>query len=118
MVKDLNYFIIKGIQELKGEDIVLIDLSKLSNTICDYFIICHGNSSTHVNSIIQSVAREVREGLKVHEGHTEGFENAQWMLIDYFNTVVHVFQRPTREYYRLEDLWADGITKKITTIYN
>lgn len=105
--------IIKGLQELKGENIVVIDLSNLENTVCQSFIICTGNSNTHVNGLTGAVEKIVKELLKEKPWHIEGAENAEWVLMDYVDTVVHIFQPETREFYNLEELWADG---KITQV--
>jgi len=109
--------IVEGIQEKKGKDIVIIDLSKLSGPVFDYFIICHGDSTTHVDAVSESVIDTIREKQKLKPHHVEGRENSQWVLMDYLNVVVHVFQKPYREFYNLEGLWADGKLKKIENPY-
>jgi ribosome-associated protein len=101
--------IIEGIRKVKGKEIVNIDLENLENRICRYFVICHGDSNTHVNAIADSVDRETKEKTGWSSLHKEGHENAQWVLMDYGSVVVHVFQKAFRDFYRLEDLWADGI---------
>ena len=78
---------------MKGEDIQLLDLRAIDNTPCDYFIVCNGNSNTQVNAIVQSVQKTVSKALKEKPFHIEGQENAEWILIDYVNVVVHVFQK-------------------------
>ncbi len=100
--------IVEGIRKVKGKEIVNIDLENLENRICRYFVICHGDSNTHVNAIADSVEREMKEKTGWSSLHTEGHENAQWVLMDYGSVVVHVFQKAFRDFYRLEDLWADG----------
>lgn len=100
--------IVKGIQEKKGKEILSIDLSKLENAVCRYFIICHGDSNTQVNAIAQSIEKEMQETMNEKVWHSQGYENAQWILLDYFDYMVHVFQKDTREFYNLESLWADG----------
>lgn len=100
--------IIEGIRKVKGKEIVNIDLENLENRICRYFVICHGDSNTHVNAIADSVDREMKEKTGWSSIHKEGHENAQWVLMDYGSVVVHVFQKAFRDFYRLEDLWADG----------
>ncbi|OYU79089.1 MAG: ribosome silencing factor [Flavobacterium sp. BFFFF1] len=107
--------IIKGIEEVKGNDIDILDLREIDNSACDYFIICNGNSNTQVNAIVNSVQKTVSKELKDKPWHVEGAENAEWVLMDYVNIVVHVFQKPVREYYNIESLWGDA---KITTIQN
>ena len=112
----LNYLIEKilmGITDVKGQDIEMIDLRKIENRICDFYIICSGNSNTHVSAILESVKRKVSKTLKEKPSHTEGEENAEWILLDYINVVVHIFQKPVRDFYRIEELWGDC---KINTI--
>ena len=110
---DLITVIIKGIDEVKGEDIQLLDLREIENTVCDYFIICSGNSNTQVNAISGSIQKIVGKELKDKPWHVEGQTNAEWVLMDYVNVVVHVFQKQIRDYYDIESLWGDA---KITEI--
>jgi len=105
--------IVIGISEVKGQDIEMIDLRKIENRICDFYIVCSGNSNTHVSAILESVKRKVSKTLKEKPSHTEGEENAEWILLDYINVVVHIFQKPVRDFYRIEELWGDC---KINTI--
>lgn len=105
--------IIKGIEEVKGNDINILDLREIENTVCDYFIICNGTSNTQVNAIVNSIQKVVSKNLKDKPWHIEGSENAEWVLMDYVNVVVHVFQKHIREFYDIESLWGDA---KITTI--
>ena len=107
--------IIKGIEEVKGNDIDILDLRALENTVCDYFVICNGNSNTQVNAIVNSIQKTVSKELKDKPWHVEGSEVADWVLMDYVHIVVHVFQKHIREYYNIESLWGDA---KITTIHN
>jgi ribosome-associated protein len=100
--------IINGIKEKKGKDIVSLDLSHLKNSICNYFIICHGTSRTQVEAIADSIENEVRKDLKEKPWHREGQENAEWILLDYIDVVAHVFQEKQRDFYQLENLWADA----------
>ena len=99
---------IKGLQEVKGEDIVSFDMRALDNAVCDYFIVCNGSSSTHVNALADSVKDELKKTLNERAWHFEGFGNAEWIILDYVNTVVHIFQKEAREFYNLEGLWADA----------
>lgn len=105
--------IIQGIEEVKGEDIQLLDLREIDNTVCDYFIVCSGTSNTQVNAISGSVQKIVSKELKDKPWHIEGQSNAEWVLMDYVNVVVHIFQKQFREYYDIESLWGDA---KITEI--
>lgn len=110
---DLLTLIIKGIEEVKGADIDILDLRGIENTVCDYFVICNGNSNTQVAAIANSIQKVTSKESKEKPWHVEGIENAEWVLIDYVNIVVHVFQKHIREYYNIESLWGDA---KITTI--
>ncbi len=104
--------IIKGLQDKKAENIFCIDMRKLENAVSEYFIICTGTSSTHVAALGGAVEEEVRKTLKDRPWHTEGYQNAEWVLLDYVNVVVHIFQSEQRDFYNLEGLWADAkITK-------
>ena len=107
--------IIDSIQDTKGEDIRILDLTNIENAAADYFIICSANSNTQVNAIAGNIERRVRNELKERPWHTEGEENALWVLVDYISVVVHVFQKNIREYYDIEDLWSDA---KVTVIEN
>jgi ribosome-associated protein len=106
--EQLLQYIIEGLQDKKAKKIVNIDLSKLGFAPCDNFIICHGDSGTQVKSLSDSVEEKVDNTLQVTINHREGLQNASWVLLDYGNIVVHIFQRETREYYKLEDLWGDA----------
>ena len=109
----LSDVVIKGLQEKKGENIVYIDLSVVENAVCENFIVCTGTSNTHVNALAGSVEEEVRKTLGEKPWKTEGFGNAEWIILDYVNTVVHIFQEESRNFYNLDGLWADA---KITII--
>lgn len=105
--------IAKGIFEKKGEDVVKIELMKLENRIADYFIICNGTSKTQVDSICYSVEDAVRKEAGQKPFHVEGLENCFWVLLDYGDVIVHIFQDEYRKFYSLESLWADA---KITVL--
>jgi ribosome-associated protein len=105
--------ILKAIDEVKGLDIQLLDLREIENTVCDYFVICTGTSNTHINAISGIVQKQVSKATKEKPWHIEGEGNAEWILLDYVNIVVHIFQKQVREYYDIESLWGDA---KITTI--
>lgn len=107
--------IIKGIEEVKGEDIQLFDLREIDNTVTDYFIICTGNSNTQVSAISGSIQKMVSKELQDKPWHVEGEANAEWILMDYVNVVVHVFQKSVREFYDIEGLWGDATITTITT---
>ncbi len=100
--------IVEGIQRKKGIDIVKIDLTKINHSECKYFIICHGNSNTQVDAIAHSVEETVTELINEKAWHIDGYRNSIWILLDYADIMVHVFQRDSRQFYDLENLWADA----------
>ena len=105
--------IVIGISDVKGQDIEMIDLRKVENRICDFYIICSGSSNTHVSAILESVKKKVSKLLREKPSHTEGEQNAEWILLDYINVVVHIFQNHVRDFYRIEELWGDCKTNMI-----
>ncbi len=107
--------IIDAIQDVKGEDITILDLSHIENAVAEKFIICSGNSNTQVSAIAGSIEKKVRNELKERPWHVEGTENSMWVLVDYVTVVVHIFQKHIREFYDIEELWGDA---KITKIDN
>ncbi len=107
--------IIIGIEEVKGQDIEILDLRELENTVCDYFIICNGTSNTQVNAIVNSIQKTVSKAIHEKPWHIEGSNNAEWVLIDYVHVVVHVFQKHIREFYNIEGLWGDAKSVIIET---
>ncbi len=107
--------IIRGIEEVKGKDVEILDLRDIENTVCDYFIICNGTSNTQVNAIVNSIQKSVSKTLKEKPWHVEGSENSEWILMDYVHVVVHVFQKHIREFYDIEGLWGDAKSVKIET---
>lgn len=109
--------IISGIEDVKGKEINILDLRDIENTVCDYFVICEGTSNTQVNAIVNSIQKKVSKELKDHPWHVEGADNAEWVLIDYVNIAVHVFQKHIREYYDIEGLWGDAKSTVIQTSY-
>ena len=115
---ELIALIISGIEEVKGHDINLLDLRNIENTVCDYFIICNGTSNTHVNAIVGSIQKTVSKAIKDKPWHVEGSENAEWVLMDYVNVVVHVFQKQVREYYDIEGLWGDAKVTLVESSFN
>lgn len=115
--KQLADTIVEGIQEKKGTNIAILDLSKLDNTICQYFIICEGDSTTQVDAIAEGVNDYVRQQLNDRPIHVEGRENALWILLDYFDVVVHVFHKDQRDFYNLEGLWADAVRTNIENLF-
>lgn len=100
--------IVDGMQDKKAKHVTVINLSKLENRVADYFVICDADSNTHVSAIADSVEEAVMKKIGEKPYHSEGYQNAEWILVDYVNIVAHVFLRETREFYNIEGLWADG----------
>lgn len=115
---ELIALILQGIEEVKGHDINLLDLRDIENTVCDYFIICNGTSNTHVNAIVNSIQKTVSKAIQDKPWHVEGSENSEWVLLDYVNVVVHVFQKQIRDFYDIEGLWGDAKVTAIESSYN
>lgn len=105
--------ILEALKEKKGKDIVTIDLRKLGNAICDYFVICQGDSTTQVDALCDNVYRKMKKELNTAAHHVEGTNNSLWVLMDYSDIVVHIFLDEQRKFYNLEDLWADGVLNRI-----
>lgn len=105
--------IVEAIQNKKGQRIVTIDMRKLSPKPCDWFVIAEGGSNVQVTAIADEVEDFVREQTKEKPIAIAGRDNAEWIALDYGNVMVHIFQRAAREYYDIEQLWADGIIKQI-----
>lgn len=106
--KQLLDSIIEGMQEVKAHDIKCVDLREIPNAITSYFVVCHGESNTQVDSIAKSVEKTTSEHLKERPFHKEGAENSLWILLDYIDVMVHVFYKETRDHYDIEGLWADA----------
>jgi len=102
---------IHGIQEKKGNDIVRLDLRNIHSSVSDYFVICHADSGTQVKAIANSVEDEVFKATGQEPWRKEGLENAEWILLDYIDVVVHIFKTEKREYYGVEELWGDAEIK-------
>ncbi len=110
---ELVQAIIEGLQETKAEDVVKIDLRNIDGAVCKYFIVCNGTSNTHVNALADSTEDYVFEKINEKLWRKEGLQNAQWILLDYADVVVHIFQKEYRDFYQLEKLWADAPITKI-----
>ncbi|WP_276364409.1 ribosome silencing factor [Daejeonella sp. H1SJ63] len=104
----ISELIIHGIQEKKGNEIVRLDLRNIHSSVADYFVICHAESSTQIKAIAQSVEEEVFKALKIEPWRKEGLQQAEWIIIDYVDVVVHIFKTDKREFYGIEDLWGDA----------
>lgn len=107
--EELNALIIDSIQDIKGKNIIKIDLRQLDDAPTNFFIICEGDSNTQVKSIADNIYGRLKNEGFLLPLHYEGQQNSLWVLLDYFNTVVHVFYKEKRSFYELEDLWGDGI---------
>jgi len=105
--------IIDSIKQHKGQEVISLDLRGIETAVCDFFIICHGTSNTHIASIAENIRKEISKQMKEKPWHTEGEANKEWVLMDYFNVVVHIFNKEKRDFYKLEDLWADANIKYI-----
>ena len=108
--------IVKGIQEKKGTDIVIADLRGIDGTICDYFVICQGNSPTQIDAITDSVEETVRLEAGEKPVKIAGLTNAEWVAMDYTDILVHIFLPEMRQYYNLEDLWEDAKLTRVPDI--
>ena len=111
--EELSGVIVKGMEEKKASNIVVMDLRDIKNTVSDFFVICSGTSDTQLEAISTSVEDEVSKAGKEKPWRSEGKANRQWILMDYVNVVVHIFLKETREFYGLEELWGDA---KVTHI--
>jgi ribosome-associated protein len=114
--EQLCKIIVEGMQENKAKDIVVLDLRSLSSSVCDFFVICSGESSTQVDGIANTVARYTRKELKEKPWHIEGKSNSEWILLDYINVVGHIFYKDARSFYEIEELWADAIRTDIPNV--
>ncbi len=102
-----------AITEKQGKNLLNLNLQKIENSVTKYFVICHGTSSTHVNTIADNVQSTVKKEFKENPWQKEGFENCQWILLDYVDIVIHIFQKEYRDFYKLEELWGDAISENI-----
>jgi ribosome-associated protein len=105
---ELSELVVKGMQEKKALDIVVLNLKHIKNAVADYFIICSGNSDTQVDAITDSIEAEIYKLSRQNPWHKEGQENKEWILLDYVDVVAHVFKKDRRAFYALEDLWGDA----------
>jgi ribosome-associated protein len=106
----LSEIAVHGIQEKKGNDIVRLDLRNLNSSVSDYFIVCNADSTTQVKAIADSVEDEIYKLTQTNPWRKEGLDNADWIILDYFDIVVHIFRTEKREFYGIEDLWGDAET--------
>jgi ribosome-associated protein len=104
----ISQLVVHGMQEIKGIDIVLMDMRNVKNTMTDFFVICSGNTENQVDAIADSVEDEITKATGINPWHREGREAKEWVLLDYVDVVVHVFKKDRREFYDLEELWGDA----------
>jgi ribosome-associated protein len=104
----ISEFVVHGIQEKKGNEIVRLDLRNIHSSVADYFVVCHAESSTQLKAIAQSVEEEVYKALQLEPWRKEGYQQADWIILDYVDVVVHIFKTDKRQYYGIEDLWGDA----------
>jgi len=115
-VKNLVETVVEALQEKKGRRIVTMDLSKLENSICHYFIICQGKTPTQVSALCDSVWDRVKERLHEKPMGAIGMREAQWIAMDYGTVMLHIFIPELRDFYSLENLWADAVMTEIPDI--
>jgi ribosome-associated protein len=106
--QELAQLVVKGMQERKAQNIVLMDMRNVKNAFTDFFVVCSGTSETQIDAISESVDKEVWEAAKQHPRSMEGKANREWILVDYYDVIVHVFKKDRREFYKLEELWGDA----------
>ena len=107
-IHGLHDLIIDSISDIKGKNIVLLNLKALDDAPADYFIVAEGDSTTQVRAIANNIERRLKDEQKIHPGHVEGTQHAKWVCMDYFDIVVHIFHPETRRFYELEQLWSDA----------
>ena len=106
--EELTSLIVQGMEDTKAKKIMILDLQDIDHAITNYFVICHGNSKPQLEAIANSIIEKTTKKFKAKPWHKEGFENAEWILLDYVDVVVHIFKEDRREFYQLEKLWADA----------
>ena len=104
--------VVTAMQDKKAKSIVSLDLRKIIDSVSQYFVICQAPSVTQVDAIYDNVLEQVHENCELKPFHREGYENSEWILIDYFDVVVHIFRDDIRSFYKLEELWADAVLKE------
>jgi ribosome-associated protein len=109
----LSDAIVKGMQEKKASDIVVMDLRQVKNAVADFFVICSGSSDKQLEAISDSIDEQVFKIVKEKPWHMEGKNNKEWMILDYISVVSHIFRQDRRQFYALEKLWGDA---EITSI--
>lgn len=111
--EEIVQWVVKGMQEKKAQEIVVMDLRGVTNAFTDFFVICSGTSDTQIEAIADSVDKEVWESGKIHVHAMEGKANREWILMDYYDVIVHVFLKDKRTFFKLEELWGDAVFTNI-----
>jgi ribosome-associated protein len=106
--EEIVNWVVKGMQEKKAQEIMVLDLREVNNAFTDFFVICSGTSDTQTDAIAESVDKEVWESGKIHVHSVEGKANREWILMDYYDVIVHVFLKDKRSFFKLEELWGDA----------
>ncbi len=106
--EELSRLVVKGMQEKKALDIVVMDLRGVKNAFTDFFVVCSGTSDTQIDAIADSVDKEIWEATRLNPSSVEGKSNREWILLDYYDVVVHIFKKDRRSFYKLEELWGDA----------
>ena len=104
----LTEIAIKGIQDKKGKDITLISLKEIEGSLFDYYIVRTGNSPSHIDSITDAIEQEIKQSVGLNPKRIEGLQNCQWVLLDYFDVIIHVMLEETRDFYKIEQMWKDA----------
>ena len=115
-VKNLIETVVEALQEKKGKRIITMDLSESGNSICQYFVICQGRTPTQVSALYDSVWEKVNERLHEKPAGAVGMREARWIALDYGTVMLHIFIPELREFYNLENLWADAVTAEIPDV--
>ena len=110
--KNILKQVIEAMQDKKANNILSLDLRKIIDSVSQYFVVCHARSTTQVDAIYNNIIDMVENNCEIKPFHVEGYENSEWILIDYFDVVVHIFQEDIRKFYKLEELWADAVLKE------
>ena len=106
--EEIVNWVVKGMQDKKAQEIMVLDLREVNNAFTDFFVICSGTSDTQIDAIAESVDKEVWESGKVRVHSVEGKANREWLLMDYYDVIVHVFLKDKRSFFKLEELWGDA----------
>ncbi|MEM9897297.1 MAG: ribosome silencing factor [Bacteroidota bacterium] len=112
--KELADLVVEGMLEKKAHDLIVMDLTNVQNAVADFFVLCSGNSDTQIDAIAESIEEQVFKETKQDPWKKEGYQNKEWILIDYVDVVAHVFNKEKRTFYALEELWGDARISKIT----